>query len=74
MATMKMGLIVAEGSELDMRKEYDILLEKAKDGFGEIEIINDIDDTFIIRKQDIKISFSLSKYFGNKYAIYQIFE
>ena len=73
---MKMGIIINQGLEKDMRKEYDELLKKAVDGFGidGIEIQHDIDGTFIIRKQDIKISFSLSKYLGDEYAIYQIFE
>lgn len=74
--SMKFGLIVLEGTEKEVRKEYSNLLEKAIAGYGDLvsEFEDDVLGTFRIETDDIKITFSMSKYFRDKYAIYQIFE
>lgn len=74
--TMKLGMIIEKGTLEQMQKEYDALLEKAKVGYGDLvsEAEGDVLGTFRIQTDNIKITFSLSKYFGSDYAVYQVFE
>ncbi|MCK9444602.1 MAG: hypothetical protein M0Q14_08755 [Tissierellaceae bacterium] len=69
MTTMKMGMIIAKGTELEMKKEFDVLKKKAREGFKE-EIREGLNE-FQIIKTDIKISFKYDKLFS-EFAIFQI--
>ena len=75
-STMKLGMIIKQGTEKEVRQEFNTLLEKAKVGYGDMvyEFEDDILGTFKIQDKDIKVTFSMSKYFRDTYAIYQIFE
>ncbi|MSU01376.1 hypothetical protein [Tissierella pigra] len=75
-STMKLGMIIKQGTEKEVRKEYDELLQKAKDGYADLvyEFEDDELGTFQIKDENMKITFSLSKSLGDEYAIYQIFE
>ena len=73
MVTMKMGMIIAKGTELEVKKEFKNLLEKAKVGFKDaVEEKSDL--WFTVNLTDCRIGFNLEKSFGDEYAIYQIID
>lgn len=69
-------MIVLEGNEKEVREEYCKLLEKAKAGYKDMvyEFKYDLLGTFKIQDENLRVTFSVSKYFKDTYAIYQIFE
>lgn len=62
-------MTIFKGTEVEVKKEFEILLEKARLGFGD-EVLEKVDE-FIIVKSDIRISFCIDKMF-QEYAIFQI--
>ena len=61
-----------QGTEKEVREEYEKLLEKAKNGYGDmVYVFEDVMGTFEIQDTNMRITFSMSQYF-REYAIYQI--
>lgn len=69
---MKLGLIIKQGSEKEVREEYCNLLEKAKEGFNDLVCVYS-NNSFKIKTNELEIIFTVDRYFRNEYAIYQIF-
>ncbi|MEY8415648.1 hypothetical protein AAK964_05055 [Tissierella praeacuta] len=69
---MKMGMIIIQGSEKEVRQEFNTLIEKARIGFADAVTIQS-EKSFKIQTTDIKITFMLDELF-KEYAIYQIIE
>ena len=66
---MKMGITIYKGTKEEVQKEFESLLLKAREGFGD-EVLEKVDE-FIIVKSDIRISFCVDKMF-QEFAIFQI--
>lgn len=68
---MKLGLIVKEGTEQEVREEFEVLKSKAIAGYKEKVEIKEND--FVIRTTDLRVTFSFDTCLS-QFAIYQIFE
>lgn len=69
---MKLGIIIKQGLEKEVAKEYQDLLQKAKEGYGDMVTVLD-GKSFKIKDKNIEITFSMDNCLS-KFAIYQIFE
>lgn len=68
---MKLGMIINQGTEKEVRKEFNNLLEKARKGYQGLVSVTD-DSSFKIKTEGLEIIFEVDEYF-KEYAIYQIF-
>lgn len=68
---MKLGLIVKQGTEEEVREEFEVLKNKARAGYKDKVEIKEND--FVIRTTDLRVTFSFDTCLS-ECAIYQIFE
>lgn len=70
---MKLGIIIHQGTEKEVREECNNLLTKAIAGYGDMiyEYEEDLLPTFHIRDANMKVTFSVSKYFKDTSAIFK---
>lgn len=66
---MKIGLIIAQGSEKEIRKEFEKIKEKAKEEYP--DYFDDRDNAFDIETKGLRVSFYVDELHKNEYAIYQ---